>query len=104
VRDKWGGMYESGETPPPSSEWGVLIEECTGRERVWSVSLRKPVADRDEAVAIATRLARQHRPEHPALERDRVVYRIGEDIWLVNVEGAMSSYHFRISIARRSSA
>jgi hypothetical protein len=103
MKDKWGGMYRA-EQAPVLTGWCVLVEESVGRERVWKVTVREPATDRDEAVDIATRLAREHRPDHPSLERHREIYRIGEDIWLVDVEGATSAYHFRISLARRSSA
>jgi hypothetical protein len=99
VKDKWGGMYSQDE-PPAVRDWCVLVEENLGRERIWSVSAKTPVDDREEAVALAARLAREHEPQHPSFARHREIYRIGEDIWLVDVEGATRAYHFRISVAR----
>lgn len=84
--------------------WAVIVEENlgSGESRQWKVSDTHPVdGDVHAARAMAENLARNHQPRHPMSPRDRTMYRIGEDCWLVVVPGATQTFHFRVSVAQR---
>ncbi|MFE1165985.1 hypothetical protein [Nocardiopsis sp. NPDC058789] len=90
--------------------WVVLIEEIRGsgdRQR-WglvppSFDGRRDTefATGEEARAEALCLTSAHAPGHPWSERDRQAYRISPDEYLVNVDGATSDFHFRLTVAER---
>ncbi|WP_239646219.1 hypothetical protein [Nocardiopsis valliformis] len=46
-------------------------------------------------------MTRTFTPNHPWSERDRQVFRNSEDSYLVNVVGATTEFHFRVSVAER---
>lgn len=82
--------------------WCVLVEEITGQAegQRWSLSHIRPFATRDEALMDAAMMTRQYEPQHPARPRGRWIYRVGQDSWTVVVQGAMSRFHFRVSVAQ----
>ena len=83
------------------SRWWVVLEETrgSGNQRVWSVSLSVLVGDRDAAAAEALRLAHEHVPAYPWSPTNRQVLRVGEDGYLVIVDGKASRFHFRVTLA-----
>lgn len=86
-----------------AAAWRVIVEETVGFGRNshrWEVTHVQQCPSRDEARRAASILAESHRPEHPHAPRNRCVYQIGEDIWLVNLSGMTSNYHFRVYAAR----
>ncbi len=86
----------------PLIGWYVLIEETVGGgdSQRWSLTTIRRFADRDEALWHAADFARTYQPRHPAMPRNRRVFKIGEDSWVVYIEGAMRTYHFRIFVAQ----
>ena len=101
VRRRFG---ETGDERPqdPAGSWCVLIEENLGRaeDQRWSLSDVRTFDSRDDALDAAWHSAREYEPQHPAFEKKREIYRIGEDTWLVWLQGATRAYHFRVSVAR----
>lgn len=85
--------------------WCVLIEELTTvglREwRQWDLTgVEEAGEERSDAVQLAAKLSRHHRPHHPMNERKRTRYRTA-DGWVVAVTGSTSEFHFRLTIAER---
>ncbi len=84
------------------NDWRVLIEENIGRldRKEWQISdIYQVKGGREEARSIAYELAMRHAPKHPVTEKERVVYRINEDMWLTMITGATSRYHYRVTVA-----
>ncbi|GII53435.1 hypothetical protein Pth03_18240 [Planotetraspora thailandica] len=84
------------------SQWRVLIEENIGGtdRKEWRVSdIYEVMGEREEARAIAQKLAMTHTPKHPMLPQERAVYRINDDMWLTMVIGAKARYHYRVTVA-----
>lgn len=82
--------------------WHVLVEETVGFGRDsyrWQLTKAAPCADRDDARKRAYALAKDYKPEHPMSPRGRRVFQIGNDTWVVEVPGATSDFHFRVSAA-----
>ncbi len=86
-----------------STQWCVLIEEQTGGKdyRQWELTaVQNSGGDRSAAAAVADTLSRTYKPRHPLNPRGRTRYRTS-DGWLVTVEGMMSEFHFRLTLAER---
>ncbi|PWV57560.1 hypothetical protein [Nocardiopsis sp. L17-MgMaSL7] len=90
--------------------WTVLIEEIlgSGERQRWGLVPSAPGGqrnasfdDREEARAEALRLTAAHVPGHPWAERDRQAYRVSPDEYVVNVDGATTEFHFRVTVAER---
>lgn len=84
--------------------WVILVEEVTGmnRDRRWTLSGSKgDFETADEARKEALHLARNHVPHYPWSEHKRVLYRLSENAYLVDVQGTMSEFHFRLTVAER---
>jgi len=83
------------------SSWWVVLEETrgSGDRRAWTLSWSAPVGDRDSAAAEALRLAHEHVPAYPWSPTKRQVLRVGEDGYLVVVDGKASRFHFRVTLA-----
>ena len=82
--------------------WFVLVEETSGggEYQTWSLADVWPAGGYEEAVQTARRLAFSYRPGRPRKPRLRSVFQSGDDCWIVVVEGAVSSGHFRVTVAR----
>jgi hypothetical protein len=83
----------------------LVIEQLTGSgsNRVWRV---EPVpvragTTRERARVVAGQLAQKFRPNHPMSEQSRAVYRVDEDTLIVIVDGATTSFHFRVSVVEK---
>ncbi|MDR7171941.1 hypothetical protein J2W56_005702 [Nocardia kruczakiae] len=87
-----------------TGNWHVLVEEQVGASkdyRQWELSSIHPAgADRSDAERLAEELSRTYRPHHPLSPRRRTRYRTA-DGWVVVVDGAMSDFRFRLTIAER---
>ncbi|NUT06497.1 MAG: hypothetical protein HOV76_23765 [Hamadaea sp.] len=82
--------------------WYALIEENSGGgdSAKWRLTKTRVLGpDRATALELAAETAATHRPVHPAQEKGRQVFRLGDDTWIVVVEGAMSTWHFRVTVA-----
>ncbi|WP_227983969.1 hypothetical protein [Nocardia spumae] len=82
-----------------TARWNVLIEEQIGSKeyRQWELtSIAAAGADRSSAED----LSRTYRPRHPMSPRDRTRYRTA-DGWVVVVDGAMSEFRYRLTVAER---
>ncbi|MBR8740230.1 hypothetical protein [Nocardiopsis sp. MG754419] len=84
--------------------WVLVVEESvgSGQNIRWGVgrvqgTYEEPERAREEGL----RLAREYEPRHPWSQEGRRIYRLSEDVHLVNVQGATSSFHFRVSVAER---
>src|SRR5882762_274776 len=88
--------------PPPVRDWYVLIEETigAGEGQRWSLTKILEFDHRADALKKAVDMAKDYQPRHPTMERRRKIFRVGEDTWVVWLEGATRSYHLRISVAR----
>ena len=85
-----------------AGKWRVIVEETVGFGRDshrWKITHVQRCPSREEARRTASILAESHRPEHPRSPRNRCVYQIGEDTWLVRLAGMTSDYHFRVYAA-----
>lgn len=83
--------------------WSVLIEEQTGsREyRQWDLTgARTGGPERASAEQLAEDLSLSFRPRHPMNEQGRTRYRTS-DGWVVVVDGSMSQFRFRLTVAER---
>lgn len=81
----------------------VLVEQTTGSGEAKRWDLVWPPfgpGGRAEARAHAERTAYEFVPANPYSEQGRSVFRLDEDSYLVRVEGMMSSFHFRVSVAQ----
>lgn len=67
-----------------------------GDGREWKVSHNEQAEDAGAAEAAADRLAREYVPAYPWSARSRRVIRLGEQSFLVMVDGLTSSFHFRV--------
>lgn len=83
-------------------DWCVLVEETTGQAegQRWSLTHVRPFRTRAEALMDASMMVRRYKPQHPAREKGRQIFRTGEDIWTVWLHGVMSTFHFRVSVAQ----
>jgi hypothetical protein len=76
------------------------VEETGGlRDRRWEAF---PLGDFDgtheEAMALLLERAKKFRPEHPRIQKRRMIYRT-TDGYLVLVKGATETFHLRFSVA-----
>ncbi|MCP2329210.1 hypothetical protein HDA40_007717 [Hamadaea flava] len=82
----------------------ALLEESTGGKGQYAnwklTNLFDLGLEREAAVAGALQLARTYKPRHPWSDRGRRIFEHGLDSWVVIVEGATSSHHFRLSLTR----
>lgn len=79
----------------------MLVEENIGSDaRIWGLSHVRTFPTREAALTDGAMMARQYQPRHPMSERGRRIYRTGEDIWTVQVQGVTRTFHFRLSVAR----
>jgi hypothetical protein len=87
--------------PAPTRDWFVLVEETTGSGEGmrWTLSTIRSFHQYQEAQQFARELARTYQPRHPASPRGRRTFRIGEDAWVVYIEGLTRTFHFRVSVA-----
>ncbi|TCO58612.1 hypothetical protein EV192_105683 [Actinocrispum wychmicini] len=99
-------MPERPQDPAPTRDWFVLTEETVGSgdQKRWSLTEIRSFFSHGEALAFADDTARTYQPRHPSSPRNRRVFRVGEDIWITYVEGAMQTFHFRVSVARSADA
>lgn len=84
-------------------KWTVIIEESVGyyrRSMSWKITHTRTFADLELARTAALEWARDYRPRHPSSPKGREVFQVGEDTWLVNVEGMITTFHFRVNLAR----
>ncbi len=105
---QWPTVPSSPEAPsdaflnPAEAQFCVLVEEIvgSGESARWGLgetrSLRTTRAD---ARATALDMARTFSPRHPMFEQARDVYRVNEDEYIVLVQGATSTFHFRVCVA-----
>ena len=105
--DHWDGTHPedvlAGVAGPELTEWHVLVEETVGVGREshrWMFTRTWPCANREEALRLGVRVAGEYKPEHPMSPKDRRIFQVGEDSWLVQVTGATADFHFRVSVAR----
>ena len=87
----------------PFDRWCVLIEETTGNSSYarWELTTIKSFGTRADALQSAADLAKTHTPENPAKPRSRRIFRSGEDLWIVQVQGgADRNFHFRVTVAK----
>lgn len=87
--------------PAPTREWYVLVEENvgSGQGMWWKLSTIRAFHQYRDAQQFARELARTYQPRHPASPRGRRAFRIGEDTWVVYIEGMTRTFHFRVSVA-----
>ena len=80
--------------------WGLIVEETGGyRDRRWEgFPLGEFEGTREEAMARLLKHAKSHRPEHPRIPKQRLVYETA-DGYIVFVKGATETFHLRFSIA-----
>lgn len=86
----------------PGSRWTVLIEENRGYGDAirWSGSAANRYwSTRNEARSAAEDAARSYVPSHPMSEQSRASYRVSLDEYLTVVDGATSTFSFRVTVA-----
>ncbi|MEV5652199.1 hypothetical protein AB0L57_28465 [Nocardia sp. NPDC052254] len=86
-----------------STQWCVLIEEQVGgrERRQWELTgVEASGGGRAAAEQLADKLSRTYQPRNPLNPRGRTRYRT-TDGWVVMVEGMMSEFHFRLTLAER---
>ncbi|KOX17551.1 hypothetical protein [Nocardiopsis sp. NRRL B-16309] len=84
--------------------WMILVEqtERMGQESFWVLGERLgPFSSQEAARERAESVAREHVPAHPWSERERAVYRLTPDSFLVDVVGLTKKFHFRVSVAEK---
>jgi hypothetical protein len=106
------GTPTSAEPPEPAGGpapggrgFALIVEQLTGSGEsvIWRVEPAPIPAGRTRAEArqAAAHLARTFQPRHPFSPRDRAVYRVDDDSYVVVVEGMTKRFHFRVSVAER---
>ncbi|WP_156753832.1 hypothetical protein [Actinokineospora pegani] len=81
--------------------WSVVVEANRQGNRdvsQWQVTHYEQVGTLAAAQDRALVLARGLRPERPRNPRSRLVFRAQDGSLLVHIEGAVSSWHFRVSV------
>ncbi|MDN3355472.1 hypothetical protein [Actinomadura sp. DC4] len=84
------------------NEWHVLIEESMvgGGEHRFQMTAVLPIGPHiEQARAVAADVAWRHRPRSPMRPKGRQVFQLSPDSWLVDVKGATTRCHFRVSVA-----
>ncbi|ALG06685.1 hypothetical protein [Kibdelosporangium phytohabitans] len=86
----------------PVTVWCVLVEETIGRGegQRWAAEEVGSYNTRDEALSAAERVTREYQPQHPAFEKGRKVYELGEGSWMVRLRGATMDFHFRVTVGK----
>lgn len=82
------------------AEWQVLVEETATGNRHWRLTTIRPAESEADAHELAFELARGFQPEHPMSPQGRRIFQVGADQWVVEVPGATTDFHFRVSVAR----
>jgi hypothetical protein len=80
----------------------VLVEEFGhgGDYMREVVTPMAPAQTMDEARAIAEQICWTYRPRYPRREQSRSVFECPDGSWVVNIEGYLSRYHFKVIVAR----
>lgn len=65
----------------------------------WKLVHYEAVGGRDDAARRALHLARTYLPAYPRQVRSRLVFRQPDGALLVHLDGALSEWHLRISVA-----
>jgi len=86
--------------PEHVGQWWVLVEETDGGYRGRRLFPLQPAEDREDALRLAEEAARTYEPRHPAMPQSRSVFRTMNDSWVVLVEGATSTFHFTVTVAK----
>lgn len=81
-----------------ANRWRVLIEEHRADKSIDAFTTDQVFGDRDTAQEAASRMAREHQPQHPAMPRSRTVLRKDADTYAVLVEGMTMTFEFRPSV------
>jgi hypothetical protein len=101
-------MVEDDETRRgPFDRWSVLIEETVGNSSYarWELTRIKTFGNRADALQEAVNLAKSYTPENPAKQRGRRIFRSGENLWVVQVQGGTDkNFHFRVTLAKPETA
>ncbi|MDL4772374.1 MULTISPECIES: hypothetical protein [Thermomonosporaceae] len=89
---------------PQTPQWALLVEEMKSRNAAWYVSLVQPVGhDLAQARAAARHLALTHRPRLGGSKKQRDVFQVGEDVWIIAYSGSIlvaGSAYFKVSVVR----
>ncbi|HEY6797810.1 MAG TPA: hypothetical protein VI248_24300 [Kineosporiaceae bacterium] len=89
----------------PGRGYFTIVEQLTGSgdSMTWRVDPEPIPAghSREEARAAALHLARTFQPRHPFSPKDRTIFRVDEDSYLVVVVGLTRTFHFRVTVAER---
>jgi hypothetical protein len=80
--------------------WCVLVEEYVTaiNDRRVTITQMHPANDFEHALWLAQQTALYHQPSHPARPRSRSLFRTQDGGWVVQVTGAASTFHFRVSV------
>lgn len=87
-----------------SGVFAILIEETVGGAQEMRWGIAEPGrfrGDRSQAQQAAAELALSYTPRHPMMEQSREVFQLSADAYLVRVEGATATFHFRVSVAEK---
>jgi hypothetical protein len=81
--------------------WYVLVEEHVQHFNYirWDLSQAFPAPDMEQALQLAHHVALNHVGKHPRTPRSRALFRGPDGSWLVNVHGATTRFHFRVTVA-----
>jgi hypothetical protein len=82
-------------------QWYVLVEENMGSSQGlhWRMTRAYQAADVEHAVWLAQETALRHTPTNPRRPKSRALFRTQDGGWLVEVQGAMHSFQFRVTVA-----
>lgn len=99
-------QYDEETRRGPFDRWSVLIEETVGSNEYarWELTTIKSFGNRADALQEAANLAKSHAPQNPAKPRGRRIFRSGEDLWIVQVQGGNRNFHFRVTVAKPETA
>ena len=82
--------------------WGLIVEGTGGlRDRRWEAfPLGEFDGTREEAPAKLLERAKTHRPEHPRIVRQRLIYGTADGcLVMVRGTGCAETFHLRFSVA-----
>lgn len=96
------GSDASGNVPSDADQYVCVVEEnIADPSLAWRVAHVSPAyADRQAARAAVYEVARDYRPSNPSIESWRRIIRIDDDNYIVEVQGAMTKWHFRVSVGQ----
>ena len=87
--------------PPQPRPLAILIEQyvTAGQGMRWTAeeALRFE-GTREQGRDAALRIARTFRPQHPAMDSGRTIYRSNPDVLQVIVAGAVQNFRFRVLV------